>query len=371
MKKIDSRDKLEIILDRARKSQVLLKDDIMFLLKLNDPAEVDTLFQTARELRTHNFDNKIFLYGFIYISTYCRNDCRFCFFRRSNTASRRYRKSHTEIIETSRKLADSGVHLIDLTMGEDPEFFFDQGGGLDGWVDLVTSVQSATGLPVMISPGVVPDIVLEKLARAGTIWYACYQETHNPNLFKKIRTGQNYRKRLEKKYLAHRFGMLIEEGILCGIGETSKDVSDSIEIIRSLNADQMRVMTFVPQKGTPMAHHTAPDPEWELRIISVMRLAFPDKLIPASLDVRGLAGLKRRLDAGANVVTSLVPSGQGLAGVAQNSLDIEDSRRTSNSVLPVLAACGLKAASTGDYLEWISNRRRKVTRDHMERKVTC
>jgi methylornithine synthase len=126
----------------------------------------------------------------------------------------------------------------------------------------------------------------------------------------------------------------------------------------SLDADQVRAMNFVPRKGTPMESHPAPDPLQELLIIALMRLVFPDRLIPATLDVEGLAGLKRRLEAGANVVTSIVPPQQGLAGVAQSSLDIDDARRTTASVLPVLETCGLRAAALDEYRTWIEERRK-------------
>ncbi len=87
-----------------------------------------------------------------------------------------------------------------------------------------------------------------------------------------------------------------------------------------------------------------------------MRLLFPDRLIPASLDVGGLEGLKERLDAGANVITSIVPPGEGLAGVAQSSLDIDDARRTVTCVESVLRECGLVPATRDEYLQWIKNR---------------
>ncbi|RLB41460.1 MAG: methylornithine synthase PylB [Deltaproteobacteria bacterium] len=371
MKRFQSRHRFEFILNSVKKGQRLFKDDITFLLGLKDQQQIQTMFETARALRTRHFGNKIFLYGFVYISTFCRNNCKFCFFRRSNTFSLRYRKKPAEIIEASCRLADSGVHLIDLTMGEDPKFFFHGRSAFDELTSLVSSVRSITGLPVMISPGVVPDPVLEDFAAGGATWYACYQETHQLALFKKLRIGQSYWERLGKKYFAHRIGMLIEEGLLCGIGETNEDVAESIEVIRSLDADQIRVMNFVPQKGTPMEGWVPPEPTRELMIIAIMRLAFPDRLIPASLDVEGLAGLKPRLEAGANVVTSLVPPGQGLAGVAQSCLDIEDARRTPDSVQSVLSSCGLQAASLDDYLDWIANRRREVLRKSTERKVIC
>ena len=76
--------------------------------------------------------------------------------------------------------------------------------------------------------------------------------------------------------------------------------------------------------------------------------------------IAGLAGLKRRLDAGANVVTSIVPPQQGLAGVAQSYLDIDDARRTTASVLPVLEECGLHAAAIEEYWAYVEERKKSL-----------
>lgn len=87
-----------------------------------------------------------------------------------------------------------------------------------------------------------------------------------------------------------------------------------------------------------------------------MRLIMPERLIPASLDVDGLAGLKKRLDAGANVITSIIPPQNGLAGVANHSLDIEDNRRSPEHIQPILEASGLEAATPHQYQEWLKKR---------------
>ncbi len=347
---------LDAILSKPRRGEALSFPDVGFLLGLTDTEKIEALFKTARELRHDYFGDRIFLYGFIYVSTYCGNDCNFCFYRESNSESGRYRKDEKDIVEAARLLAESGVHLIDLTMGEDPEFFNREGAGFGKLVRLVESVKQAAGLPVMISPGVVPNHVLKELADAGADWFACYQETHNMDLFTRLRPGQDYDVRFNLKPTAHDVGLLIEEGLLCGVGESSDDIAASISAMRSLEADQVRVMNFVPQRGTPMGAMTPPDPRRELLIGAVLRLCFPDRLTPASLDVEGLAGLKPRLDAGANVVTSIAPSGRGLAGVAQSSLDIENGKRSTNSVLAVLETRGLKAASPEEYRDYIVSR---------------
>ncbi len=115
----------------------------------------------------------------------------------------------------------------------------------------------------------------------------------------------------------------------------------------------------------------ASDALQELIILAILRLVFPDRLVPASLDVAGLAGLQRRLAAGANVVTSLVPPGFGLAGVAQSSLDIAEARRTSARIRLELAKLGMRAATADSYLAWIKGRRRKIMHNPSKEKGAC
>jgi methylornithine synthase len=363
--------KLENILTKALREDPLSAEDIVFLLGLEEAEQINKLFASAKSLRRKYFGNKIFTYGFIYASTYCRNDCNFCFFRRSNSDSQRYRKAKPEIVAAARRLADSGVHLIDLTMGEDPALFNSAGAGFDRLVDLAESVSKATGLPMMVSPGVIPEDLLRRLSASGVTWYACYQETHNRHLFQQLRPGQGYDVRLEAKLKAHHHGLLVEEGLLSGVGESSQDIAQSINAMRALEADQIRVMNFVPQPGTPMQGRIPAEPQREMLIIAVMRLVFPNRLIPASLDVDGIAGLQQRLEAGANTVTSIVPPGQGLAGVARHSLDIEDGKRTHASVLNVLEANGLRTATNDEYLSWIRSRQQAISRHDSRRDIAC
>ena len=365
----DSQYNLTQILEKATQEERLDREEIVFLLGLRQNSEVDALFKAAREVRFRHFGNRVFLYGFIYISTYCRNQCNFCYYRNANELPVRYRSKASDIIEAAQSLADSGVHLIDLTLGEDPLYF--QNKGFEPFIQLVKGVRGACDLPIMVSPGVVPADVLSGLSDVGVSWYACYQETHNRELFKRLRPGQSYAARMKNKELAGQLGLLTEEGLLCGVGESAQDIADSIRAMHRLKVSQMRAMTFVPQQGTPMQSWENLDPWREMLMIAVLRLAFPDRLIPATLDVAGLAGLHSRLEAGANVVTSLVPPGFGLAGVAQNSLDIADARRTPAGIRLELEKVGMQSASTADYSFWVENRRRQISLDRSAEKVAC
>ncbi len=347
---------LDAILRRALDGNRPDTDEVRLLLSIRRDDQLARLFETARQLRHRFFGSSVFLYGFVYFSTYCRNNCRFCHFRISNRQIQRYRKSDAEIIDAAGRLADAGVHLIDLTMGEDPRYLEDGKAGYRHLAGLVRRVKDETGKAVMISTGVMPEKALTDLAHAGADWYACYQETHNRALFGQLRPGQDFDVRRQAKINAHRAGLLVEEGLLAGVGETLEDISTSIDAMQRLDADQVRIMTFVPRDSIPLKSDPKADDLRERVTLAVMRLVFPDRLIPASLDIDGQNGLEKRLAAGANVITSLILPGEGLAGVAHRRLDIEDARRTPDGIFPVLDKCGLAPAPLTDYQDWMERR---------------
>lgn len=341
------------ILQKCLAEQPLLDEEIKCLLSETEEEAVSEIYKTARELRYRHFGQKVYLYGFVYFSTYCQNECAFCYYRASNQQPPRYRKTLAEIVKTAVELKESGVHLIDLTMGEDRYF------STDKLCEIVKAVKQATDLPVMISPGVIADSAIQQLALAGADWYALYQETHNQQLFAALRLAQSYEMRMAAKKQAARFGLLLEEGLLTGIGDEIADTVHSLRVMQELKAAQVRSMTFVPQAGTPLATVVQPGYERELRNIAVMRLLFPEALIPASLDVDGLNGLESRLMAGANVVTSIIPPQKGFAGVAQSDYDIDEGYRTVAGIQSTLEFCGVQAASAEEYRQRLAQLKKK------------
>lgn len=350
---------MEAIVQRLRDGAEVSQEEVGTLLSIRDPRSLGILFSAARDVKERNFGNKVFFYGFVYFSTHCRNNCSFCFYRRSNSESLRYRKTDEEILSLSTSLADSGVHLIDLTMGEDPIIHKDD--HYHRLLDIVNMVNDAVDTPLMLSPGALPRDVFGPLRDAGADWFACYQETHNRDLFSRLRPEQDYEFRLSQKKWARESGILAEEGIMVGVGETISDRACSIMLMKDLGVDQIRAMSFVPQHNTPMAER-GPSPYLdELITIAVMRLLHPTKLIPATLDVEGIAGLAPRLDAGANVITSIIPPLKGLAGVAQHELDIDDGGRSMENVECVLDELGAQKASRNDYAELLTQWKERGT----------
>lgn len=317
---------------------------------LEHPELDDELFERARESRRAVFGDMVFSYGFDYFSTYCRNACAFCLYRCGNGRAPRYRRTRDEVVSAALDLASDGVNLIDLTMGEDPEYLSDP----EPLVSLVADVADATGLPVMVSPGVVDPTWMPALADAGATWLALYQETYDRGSYARLRPGQPFDARIAGKSAARDAGLLVEEGLLTGWGDDAGMLADSLLSLTGSHPSQVRVMTFVPQPGTPLEGSVPATTRRELVSIALLRLLYPDLLVPASLDVEGPSGLPSRLDAGANVITSIVPPGLGLGGVARNR-DIEDGGRTLSSVAPVVASMGLSLAPHSAYRDFIAS----------------
>jgi len=315
---------------------------------LDRGANRDDLFSRARQVRFEYFGNEVFAYGFNYFSTYCSNNCSFCYYRSDNPDAIRYRNTTEQIVEDAKRLAASGVHLIDLTMGEDPFYL----RHIERFAELIDSVKSATDLPVMISPGVLETEQLRLLKQAGATWLALYQETFDRAVFEKLRIGQSFEARMQVKKEAVKEGLLVEDGLLTGWGDSIEDAAASMLQLDQTHPSQVRVMSFVPQKGTPLESRIPPNSERELLMIAVLRLLYPNKLIPASLDVEGPEGLEDRLNAGANVITSLIPPQSGLVGVASRDC-IEDGGRSLPQIHSILDKAGLKLASRSDYKEYI------------------
>ncbi|MDW7732428.1 MAG: methylornithine synthase PylB [Methanolobus sp.] len=332
----------------------LTDEDLRELLSLDEEEDIRKLYYMAKKVRDHFFGNRVFLYSFVYFSTYCKNNCAFCYYNRCNDIQR-YRLDMEEIRNIARALKNENIHMVDLTMGEDP-YFHDNP---EKFVDIVKTVKEETGLPIMISPGVMDDSTLIRLHEAGADFLALYQETHDRELYRKLRVGQSFEERLHARKFAKSIGYCVEDGILTGVGN---DIESTIESLRGMQRnepDMVRVMTFVPQEGTPLEQVAQKSGISELKIISILRLMFPDRLIPASLDLEGIDGMVHRLNAGANVVTSIIASDCSLEGVVNYDRELEERDRDPRSVIKRLRTMNMEPASQADFMKILAKSARK------------
>jgi len=322
----------------------LSDDDLRKMLLINDSMELEKLHYVARKVRDHYFGNKVFLYSFVYFSTHCKNRCAFCYYNTMNKINR-YRLELEDIRNICRQLKGEQIHMVDLTMGEDP-YFHEEPSRFAKVIDIV---KEELDLPIMVSPGVLDDKTLEMLRGHGANFLALYQETYDEELYKNLRVGQSFSDRIHAREFAQKIGYCVEDGLLTGVGNDVESTIISLKGMAKDNPQMVRVMTFIPQEGTPLEKKAQESNLSELKIISVLRLMFPDRLIPASLDVEGIEGMVYRLNAGANVVTSIIPSDSSLEGVANYDRKHEERKRDPKSVVEKLRTMGMEPAAQSDF----------------------
>lgn len=93
------------------------KDDIIELLYTNQ-SEAKLLYQKAKEVKSCQIGDKVYLRGLIEFSNLCVKDCLYCGIRKSNKNVQRYSLSDREIIQAAQFAFDENYGSIVLQSGE-------------------------------------------------------------------------------------------------------------------------------------------------------------------------------------------------------------------------------------------------------------
>ncbi|MCD4800962.1 MAG: radical SAM protein, partial [Methanococcoides sp.] len=204
--KMDQND-LEDYAEQLISGSEISDENLREMLQISDPDEMEKLHYVARHIRDNFFGNKVFMYSFVYFSTHCKNNCAFCYYNRENDIER-YRLTLEDIKKICQVLKTEEIHMVDLTMGEDPYFH----NNPERLVELVRTVKEEVGKPIMVSPGVVDNETLMLLKENGADFLALYQETYDKELFGKLRVEQSFEERINSRNHAKRIGYCVEDG---------------------------------------------------------------------------------------------------------------------------------------------------------------
>ncbi|MCD4807562.1 MAG: methylornithine synthase PylB [Methanococcoides sp.] len=341
--KMDQND-LEDYAEQLISGSEISDENLREMLQISDPDEMEKLHYVARHIRDNFFGNKVFMYSFVYFSTHCKNNCAFCYYNRENDIER-YRLTLEDIKKICQVLKTEEIHMVDLTMGEDPYFH----NNPERLAELVRTVKEEVGKPIMVSPGVVDNETLMLLKENGADFLALYQETYDKDLYGKLRVEQSFEERINSRNHAKRIGYCVEDGILTAVEPDIESTLISLRGLGTSDPDMVRVMTFLPQKGTPLEGKDVEGSEAELKMISILRLMYPNLLIPASLDLEGIDGMVHRLNSGANVVTSIISSNSALEGVVNYDREHAERDRDVKSVVARLKTMGMEPATQSDF----------------------
>lgn len=168
----------EAAVKRAEKGETLDYFDIALLLEITEKELLERIYQTAGEIKSKIYGNRIVLFAPLYVSNYCVNNCVYCGFQHCNEMPRR-RLTREEIQQEVRVLERMGHKRLALEAGEDPKncdihYILD---ALDAIYDTKLDNGSIRRVNVNIAATTVEEYKMLQEKGIGT--YILFQETYH------------------------------------------------------------------------------------------------------------------------------------------------------------------------------------------------
>ena len=288
----------ENLIGKAQEGKDLNRKEIIQLLSL--PAKYSPeLFSAADLVRKEQVGDEIFLRGIIEFSNHCERNCLYCGLRKGNASLSRYRMSEDEILATAKQIKETGVPTVVLQSGEDS--FFSQ----DIVCCLIERIRKQTDLIITLSIGERPLNDYIAFQHAGANRYLLKHETASLELYKYLRPGCEWEKRLQCLRQLKELGFETGTGNMVGLpGQTPEILADDLLVMKYLDADMLGIGPFIAHPDTPLAGIGHDDLELTLRVLALARLITRNTNIPATTALATLhpQGRLLALQAGANVV---------------------------------------------------------------------
>lgn len=176
------------VLEKAQKLRGLEARELAALLWVDDPALIEEIYATAREIKETIYGKRLVFFAPLYVSDYCVNNCRYCAYKRDNQNPRR-RLTMDELRQEVTAIIDMGHKRIALEAGEDP---------VNCPIDYITEVmetiydtRSGNGSIRRINVNIAATTVEDyrKLKAAGIGTYVLFQETYHRGTYEAVHDG--------------------------------------------------------------------------------------------------------------------------------------------------------------------------------------
>lgn len=180
-----SKEDVQRVLDKAKKTKGLTHKDIAILLQIQDKEQIEEMYRIAGDIKKAIYGNRIVVFAPLYVSDYCVNNCTYCGYRRNNKFPRR-KLTREEIQDEVKILEKMGHKRLALEAGEDPvncdiDYILDT-------IDAIYTTQNDNGvirrINVNIAATNVENYTKLKEAKIGT--YILFQETYHKPTYDRV-----------------------------------------------------------------------------------------------------------------------------------------------------------------------------------------
>ncbi|MDD6987426.1 MAG: [FeFe] hydrogenase H-cluster radical SAM maturase HydE [Butyricicoccus porcorum] len=289
------------LIDRLSAEHVLPRTDFVQLISAFAPETASYAAECARKTAQAVFGNKIYIRGLIELSNFCRNDCYYCGIRRSNRKAQRYRLEKEEILQCAAEGYALGFRTFVLQGGEDGYYTTER------MADIVSSIKRQhPDCAVTLSVGEQTRETYQAYFDAGADRYLLRHETADEAHYSRLHPAE-----LSGAHRKQCLRWLKEIGFQTGSGfmvgspfQTAENLADDLLFLADLQPEMIGIGPFIPHHDTPFAQMPQGSVELTLFLLSLLRLMFPDVLLPATTALGTLdpVGREKGILAGANVV---------------------------------------------------------------------
>ncbi len=289
------------LIEKLYQTENLSDEELIEVIAMNDDEASALLRKYADEVRQRVYGKKVFLRGLIEISSYCKNNCLYCGIRCGNKNAQRYRLDREDIMSCCENGYELGFRTFVLQGGEDP-FFTD-----DFLVPVISEIREKyPDCAITLSLGERSRESYKKLKNAGADRYLLRHETASPELYSKLHpAGMTLRNRIDCLYDLRDLGYQVGAGFMVGAPfQTHRHIVEDLRFLQELKPHMIGIGPFIPHHDTPFSAAEGGSLQLTLRLLGIIRLMFPEVLLPATTALGTIApdGRERGLQTGCNVV---------------------------------------------------------------------
>ena len=289
------------LIDQLAGNRDLTDSEFMDLLTKMTEEDASYLYEQARAAQIDSYGKTVFLRGLIEFTNICRNDCYYCGIRRSNQNADRYRLSEEQILQCCRQGYALGFRTFVLQGGEDP-FYSDE-----RMVPIVRAIRQAyPDCAITLSLGERSRDSYQALFDAGADRYLLRHETANEDHYRFLHPAElRLQNRKECLFALREIGYQVGAGMMIGApGQTTEHLVEDLRFLQELRPHMIGIGPFIPHKDTPFHAEQPGALSDTLHLLAILRLLFPQVLLPATTALGTIHPQGRELGilAGANVI---------------------------------------------------------------------
>ena len=289
------------LIDQLAGNRDLTDSEFVDLLTKMTEEDASYLYERARAAQIDSYGKTVFLRGLIEFTNICRNDCYYCGIRRSNQNADRYRLSEEQILQCCRQGYALGFRTFVLQGGEDP-FYSDE-----RMVPIVRAIRQAyPDCAITLSLGERSRDSYQALFDAGADRYLLRHETANEDHYRFLHPAElRLQNRKECLFALREIGYQVGAGMMIGApGQTTEHLVEDLRFLQELRPHMIGIGPFIPHKDTPFHAEQPGALSDTLHLLAILRLLFPQVLLPATTALGTIHPQGRELGilAGANVI---------------------------------------------------------------------